>query len=97
MVLTSKQRAKLRSLAQLEDSIAQFGKDQLSKEQVEMIEAALAKRELIKCTALESSPYTAVELMNLLAEKTNSIPVTAIGRKFVLYKRNNKKPIIDLK
>lgn len=96
MEITSKQRAKLRSLAQTEDTIAQFGKDELTDAQVAMIDNALKKRELIKCSCLETSPYTAEELMQILAEKTNSLPVTAIGRKFVLYKRNNKKPIIKL-
>lgn len=97
MELTSKQRARLRSLAQAEETIAQFGKDELSEPQVKMIKDSLTKRELIKCSVLESSPYEAAELMNILAEKTNSTPITAIGRKFVLYKRNNKKPIITLK
>ena len=96
MELTSKQRAKLRSIAQTEDTIAQFGKEELTDAQVTMIDKALTKRELIKCSVLETSPYTASEIMNILAEKTNSIPVTAIGRKFVLYRRNKKKPQINL-
>ena len=96
MALTSKQRAKLRSLAQNLDAIAQFGKNELTDEQIEMVDRMLTARELIKCTVLESSPYTAREACNLLAEKTGAEPVQAIGRRFVLYRRNNEKPVIEI-
>lgn len=96
MVITSKQRAKLRGMAQTIETIAQFGKSELSEEQITMVEQMLTKRELIKCSVLESSPYTARELANLLAEKTGAVAVDSIGRKFVLYRRNNKEPVITL-
>ena len=96
MALTSKQRAKLRSLAQNLDAIAQFGKNEVTDEQIEMVDRMLTARELIKCTVLESSPYTAREACNLLAEKTGAEPVQAIGRRFVLYRRNNEKPVIEI-
>ena len=96
MEITSKQRAKLRGMAQNIDAIAQFGKNELSDEQVVMVDQMLTKRELIKCSVLENSPYTARELAGLLAEKTNAIAVDAIGRKFVLYRRNEKDPVIEL-
>ena len=96
MEITSKQRARLRALAQQLETIAQFGKNELSPEQVTMVEQMLTKRELIKCAVLESSPYTARELANMLAEKTGAVAVDAIGRKFVLYRRNEKEPVISL-
>lgn len=96
MEITSKQRAKLRSMAQLIDSIGQFGKGELTEQQVTMVEQQLLKRELIKLSVLETSPYTARELAELLAEKTGAIAVGAIGRKFILYKRNEKEPVISL-
>ena len=96
MEITSKQRAKLRGMAQNIDAIAQFGKNELSDEQIVMVDQMLTKRELIKCSVLENSPYTARELAGLLAEKTNAIAVDAIGRKFVLYRRNEKDPVITL-
>ena len=96
MEITSKQRARLRGLAQNIEAIAQFGKNELSDEQVTMVDQMLAKRELIKCSVLESSPYTAKELANLLAEKTGAVAVDSIGRKFVLYRRNEKEPVISL-
>lgn len=96
MELTSKQRAHLRALAQNIETIAQFGKNELSDEQVTMVEQMLEKRELIKCAVLESSAYTASELCRILAQRTNSIAVASIGRKFVLYRRNEKEPVISL-
>ena len=69
MEITSKQRAKLRGMAQNIETIAQFGKNELSPEQIVMVEQMLTKRELIKCSVLENSPYTARELANMLAEE----------------------------
>jgi len=96
MEITSKQRAKLRGMAQNIETIAQFGKNELSPEQIVMVEQMLTKRELIKCSVLENSPYTARELANILAEETGAVAVDAIGRKFVLYRRNEKEPVISL-
>ena len=96
MELTSKQRAKLRSLAQNIEVTASFGKDELTDEQIIMIDQLLTKRELIKATVLETSPYEASELLAILAEKCDAVPVTAIGRKIVLYRRNQKEPKIIL-
>ena len=96
MEITSKQRAKLRGMAQNIETIAQFGKNELSPEQITMVEQMLTKRELIKCSVLENSPYTARELANILAEETGAVAVDAIGRKFVLYRRNEKEPVISL-
>ncbi|MEG2174300.1 MAG: YhbY family RNA-binding protein [Oscillospiraceae bacterium] len=97
MSITSKQRAKLRSLAQSLDAIAQFGKGELTDEQLAMVEQMLTARELIKCRVLESSAYTPAELCTLLSEKTGSVPVQTIGGCFVLYRRNPKNPVISLR
>ena len=96
MTLTSKQRAKLRGLAQKLEPIAQFGKGELSPEQLTMIDQMLTKRELIKCTVLESSPYLPGELAGLVAEASGAVAVDVIGRKIVLYRRNQKEPVISL-
>ncbi len=96
MEITSKQRAKLKGLAQNLETIAQFGKNELSPEQITMVDQMLAKRELIKCAVLESSPYTARELAELLAQETGAVSVQAIGRRFVLFRRNQKEPVITL-
>lgn len=96
MELTSKQRAKLRGLAQSLDTIGQFGKGELTEQQVVMVQQQLLKRELIKLSVLETSPYTARELAEIIAAKTDSVVVGTIGRRLVLYKRNEKDPVISL-
>ncbi len=96
MQLTGKQRAKLKGLAQSLDAIAQFGKNELSGEQIKMVDQALTKRELIKCRVLDTSPYSAREAAELLAEKTGAAVVQSIGSRFVLYRPNPEKPVIRL-
>ena len=58
---------------------------------------ALKARELIKMRVLETAPVDAREAAQILAEKTKSDVVQVIGTRFVLYKRNEKKPVIELK
>ena len=61
-MLTSKQRAYLRSLAVNEDTILMMGKSGMSPELVKQADDALEKRELIKGRVLpESSPMTSRE------------------------------------
>ena len=60
-MITSKQRAYLRSLSQNLDTIFQIGKGGISEEMCNQISAALEARELIKARVLENSGYTARE------------------------------------
>ncbi len=95
-MLTSKQRAKLRSIASTEDTIFQIGKGGIPDTLVNQVEDALRVREIIKMKVLENSSYTPREAGEELAEKTNSELVQVIGNKLVLYKRNPKDPVIKL-
>lgn len=96
-MLTSKQRAVLRGMANSMDTIFQVGKGGISDTLVAQTDDALRARELIKLRVLENSGYTAREAAEQLAEQTGSDVVQVIGSRFVLYRRNPKKPIIDLK
>ena len=49
---------------------------------------ALTARELIKGKSLETSPLSAREAAEEIAEATNSEVVQVVGRKFVLYREN---------
>ncbi len=91
--MTSKQRAYLRSLANRIDTILQVGKGGINENLIKQVDDALEARELIKLHNLETSPYTAKEAMNELANATQSIPVASVGNRFVLYResKNNKK------
>lgn len=95
-MLTSKQRAYLRGLANDYEVILTVGKGGVIENVVKQANDALTARELIKGQALEASPVTSREAADELAEATNSDVVQVIGRKFILYRRNNEKPVIEL-
>ena len=95
-MITSKQRAYLRGLAQNLTPIFQIGKNGINDNQIEQISNALEARELIKITLLDSTPDDKHTIANDLAEKTNSDVVQIIGKKITLYKRSTKEPKIEL-
>ena len=97
-MITTKQRAELRGLANNLDDLFQIGKGGISDTVIAQVEEALVARELIKIKVLlETSPVTPREAAVELAKKTNSDIVQIIGGKIVLFRRNPKKPIIILK
>ena len=94
-MLTSKQRAYLRSLAAKLTPVVQIGKSGASPEVVSSVDEALAARELIKATVLDNCFDDVREISNVIAERTHSDVVQVIGRKIVFY-RPAKKPVIEL-
>lgn len=95
-MLTSKQRAFLRSLANPLETIVIVGKDGVTDPVVIQVSDALKARELIKGKVLESSLLTAREVSDELCARCKCDAVQCIGSKFVLYKRNEKEPKIEL-
>lgn len=95
-MITSKQRAYLRSLSQNLDTIFQIGKGGITDEICNQIANALEARELIKARVLENSGYTAKEAASVIAEATGCEVVSCVGTKFVLYKESVKKKRIEL-
>ena len=95
-MLTSKQRAHLRSLAAGEDTIIQIGKGGITDNVTAQVKSALLARELVKGRVLENSLLTAREACDALSEACGAEQVQVIGSKFVLYKRNPKEPKIKL-
>ena len=95
-MLTSKQRAQLRSMANGLDTILQIGKDGVTDAVEQSARDALRARELIKGRVLESAMLTAREACDTLSERCRAEQVQVIGSKFVLYKRNETDPKIEL-
>ncbi len=97
-MLTSKQRAHLRSIAQSYNTIFFVGKQGIGDEFVKQIDDVLNCRELIKAGVQENCEFTAREAADKLAELTRSEVVQVIGRKFVLWRRSKdpKKRVIEL-
>ena len=95
-MLTSKQRATLRSMAQSLDTIFQIGKGGISEELCLQLSNALEARELIKARVLDNSGYTAREAAEEIAEAIGCEVVCSVGTKFVLYRPSEKKRRIEI-
>jgi RNA-binding protein len=95
-MITSKQRAYLRSISQNLDTIFQIGKGGITEEICTQITNALEARELIKARVLDNSGYTAKEAANEIAEAISCDVVSCVGTRFVLYKESQKKKRIEL-
>jgi len=95
-MLTSKQRAYLRGLAAKEDTIIHVGKGDLSENIIIQAKEALKARELVKGKVLENSTLSPKEVCDLLCMECRADGVQVIGSKFVLYKRNELNPVIEL-
>ena len=92
-MLTSKQRAYLRGLANTEKAIMQIGKDGIGENLIQQVNDALEARELIKGRVLENNiEYDARLAAQELAAATRSEVVQVIGTKFVLYRESHSKP-----
>ena len=94
--MTSKERAELRSKANELDTTLIVGKEGVSATLLEEAGRQLDARELIKGKVLETALLTAREACDALAEACRAEPVQVIGTRFVLYKRSDKEPKIEL-
>ena len=95
-MLTSKQRAYLRGLANSFETILIVGKGEITDNIIMQADTALTARELIKCKVLETSAYSSRVAADMIAEKCGADVVQVIGSKFVLYRPNPKEPKIVL-
>lgn len=95
-MITTKQRAYLRSLANNVEALYQIGKNGITETLVQTLDAALTARELIKITVLETSPIDAKSVMAELTEALSCEAVQVIGRKVTVYRPAPEKPVIVL-
>lgn len=95
-MLTGKQRAFLRSMANAFDPILHIGKGEISPAVIKQADEALTARELIKGKVLENSPVSPRQAAEEIAGRVDAEVVQVIGRTFVLYLKNLKEPKIIL-
>ncbi len=95
-MLTSKQRAQLRSMANSYDTILLIGKSGLADNIIKQADDALESRELIKCGILETCPISVRDCANAIADSIGADVVQVIGSKFVLYRESKKNKQIEL-
>ncbi len=95
-MLTSKQRAQLRGLANTLEAIFQVGKGGVNEQLIRQVDETLEKRELIKLTTLETCPETSREAAEKIAAAVGCDVVQVIGRKFILYRESKENKTIIL-
>lgn len=95
-MLTTKQRAYLKSLAAKLEPTFQVGKGGISEAQAKAVGDYLKAHELVKIKTLDNSVYTAQEAAEEMASLTKAEIVQVIGSKAVLFRRNAQKPVITL-
>ena len=95
-MITSKQRAYLRGLANDQPAILQIGKGGLTDNLLKTASDALEARELIKLHILENSGESPREAADAMAQTLKAEVVAVTGRKVVLYRTSSKKPVIAL-
>ena len=96
-MLTSKQRAYLRSLSNKLEPIFQVGKGGVNDNQLKQIDEALEKRELVKVHVLENALLDTRSVCNEVANALGAEPVQVIGKKFIIYKESKENKRVDLK
>ena len=94
-MLTSKQRAYLKSKATKLEPVLMIGKGGAGPEVVESANEALEARELIKAKVLDNCFDDVRDLAHIVAERTHSDVVIVIGRKFVLFRKAKEKSAFE--
>ena len=97
-MLTSKQRSKLRSIAQKIEPITQLGKTGITPNFLDGLDSALEKREIIKITVIENSGEDPKSIGAIIASELGAEFVCATSRKLVFYRRsmNDKVEHIEI-
>lgn len=90
-MLTSKQRAELRSEANTLETTLMVGKGGITENVIAEAATQLEARELVKGRVLEAALLTAQEACDALCEALHAEGVQCVGSKFVLYKKSEKK------
>ena len=89
-MLTSKQRAQLRGIANSADTTLHIGKSGITDTVVQQLDEGLVAREIVKGKVLENAPVSPREACDALSAACKAEQVQVIGSKFVLYRGNPK-------
>ncbi len=95
-MLTSKQRAYLKGISNKLEPVFQIGKGGVSAMQISQIDDYLRVHEIMKIRVLDNSLYNAKEASSEIAQAINADVVQVIGSIGILYKKNEKEPVIKL-
>lgn len=96
MSLTKKQIKQLRALGHHLDPLIIVGKNGLNEAALAQAEDIINRRELVKCSVLESSPMKANEVAAALAQALEAEVVQVIGSRVILYRRTRRDDVRPL-
>ncbi len=96
VVLTGKQRRRLRALGHHLKPVVMVGKEGVSDAVVGAVEQAIEAHELIKLKVLESAPESVSSTAVVLAERSGAALVQVLGRTVLLYRPDESSPRIIL-
>lgn len=85
-MLTSKQRAQLRAMANTLNDMVLIGKEGLTDAVIEQAEQVLEKHELIKIKILETAMLSPREAQEILCDELDAEPIQCIGTKAVIFR-----------
>lgn len=89
-MLTSKQRAELRSQSNGLDTTLIVGKDGVSQQVIAQADQQLEARELIKGRVLENSLLSPREALDAICQETGAEGIGTVGSKFILFRESEK-------
>ena len=92
-MITTKQRSKLKAMANTLRPSVTVGKDDLTENVIKEISVALYHHELIKVAALQSCSTSAKVMCEKVCEILQCEPVLCVGNRFVVYKHSDKDGI----
>lgn len=96
MSLNNKQLKQLKKEAHHLDPILQVGKNGVNDNLIQQVVDALEKRELIKVSVLQNSPYDKETISEEIVDGADCHLVTIIGSTIILYKESKNHKRIDL-
>ena len=94
--MTTRQRAKLRSMGTILEPIVHIGKEGINDNLCKQAWDALEARELIKVTVQKNAPLDAREACAELCQRVHAEPVQVIGNCFVIYRQAREDSKIRL-
>ena len=94
--LSGKALRHLRALGHDLDPVIAVGKNGVTDSLAKEAKRALHDHELIKVRVMQEAPVDRQEAAEDLAQRTDAVLAQVLGRTFLLYRRNDKKPKIVL-
>lgn len=94
--MTTKERAKLRSIAMTIQPTTHIGKNGITDEVINQISKQLQAHELIKINVLKNCDFSAKEIAGEVAEAAGAEVVQVLGNKITLYKVSTKDGVKHL-